>query len=314
LANFILILLCLVAGALLRRAGKMPVTSARAFNAFIIYLSFPGVVLLKVPAFLASLWAGQSSAFDVFVLVSMPWLMMFGAMALFAWLGKKLGWSEPTVGALILTAGFSNTSFVGFPILESLLGPQSIQNAVIVDQAGCFLAMSTVGLVVASFFSGTAISGRTILRRVLLFPPLIALAAAVLTFFAGIEITGVVKTVCERLGETLVPIALVSVGIQLHVSPALLKRRGGEMALGLGYKLLLAPLLFTILYVALLGSRSEATQITLLESAMAPIITGAVIAAEYGLDTEISNLMVGVGIPVSLLTVPLIHWLTRGFF
>jgi predicted permease len=41
---------------------------------------------------------------------------------------------------------------------------------------------------------------------------------------------------------------------------------------------------------------------------MATMITSAVVAAEFNLDTEIANLMVGIGIPISLITVPLWHY------
>jgi predicted permease len=38
---------------------------------------------------------------------------------------------------------------------------------------------------------------------------------------------------------------------------------------------------------------------------MASMITSAVVATEFNLDTEMANLMVGIGIPLSLVTVPL---------
>lgn len=47
------------------------------------------------------------------------------------------------------------------------------------------------------------------------------------------------------------------------------------------------------------------TQVIVLESATATMITAAVAANEFNLDSEISNLMVGLSIPLSLITVPL---------
>jgi predicted permease len=38
---------------------------------------------------------------------------------------------------------------------------------------------------------------------------------------------------------------------------------------------------------------------------MAPMITGSIIAAEYDLDGDLAALMVGVGIPLSFLTLPI---------
>jgi predicted permease len=53
----------------------------------------------------------------------------------------------------------------------------------------------------------------------------------------------------------------------------------------------------------------EIARITILEAAMAPMITGAIVAKENDLDPELCSLMVGIGIPLSLLSVPLLAWL-----
>jgi hypothetical protein len=46
-------------------------------------------------------------------------------------------------------------------------------------------------------------------------------------------------------------------------------------------------------------------RVTLVEAAMGPMITGAIVAVEHGLDAELCSLLVGAGIPLSLITVPL---------
>jgi hypothetical protein len=50
---------------------------------------------------------------------------------------------------------------------------------------------------------------------------------------------------------------------------------------------------------------------TVLQTAMAPMVSGALLAAEHELDPELSALMVGLGIPLSFLTAPLALWLVR---
>ena len=75
------------------------------------------------------------------------------------------------------------------------------------------------------------------------------------------------------------------------------------LTLGLLAKLILMPILFMLLYQIVFRSHTFATRITILESAMAPMITAAVVAEEFKLDSEIANLMVGLGIPLSLLSV-----------
>lgn len=78
-----------------------------------------------------------------------------------------------------------------------------------------------------------------------------------------------------------------------------------QLAVGLGFKLLLAPLLLTILYLGLLGQSGTVTRVTLFEAAMGPQIGGAIVATQYGLDPPLVTLMVGVGSIAAFLTLPM---------
>ena len=60
-----------------------------------------------------------------------------------------------------------------------------------------------------------------------------------------------------------------------------------------------------LLLVVFLHQRGEAVRITLLEAGMGPMITGAIVAVESGLDAELCSLMVSAGVPLCLITVPL---------
>lgn len=302
--QFLLIFLCLLLGASLRLSGRFPTTAPQSFNSFVIWVSMPALVLLQVPELLRK----TPLNLDILVPVSMAWIVFGLSYVVFSRLGKSLGWSRQETGALILTCGLANTAFVGFPILESLLGPESLPIGVLVDQPGTFLVLSSFGLVVTASHGsskGRDVSTRALVKNVVTFPPFVALVVAVVWHFSGLGEPHAVRVVLERLAITLVPLALVAVGFQLKVSREVLMRRFRPLALGLGFRLVLAPLFFTVLYVIVFRSTEFSTRVTLLEAAMAPMITAAVVSDEFGLDTELANLMVGIGIPLSLFTVPL---------
>jgi len=75
-----------------------------------------------------------------------------------------------------------------------------------------------------------------------------------------------------------------------------------NLALGLGFKLILAPLVVYLLYVQLLGAHGLNMQVTLFEAAMPPMITAAIVASEHDLDPPLANLMVAVGLILSFIT------------
>jgi hypothetical protein len=71
---------------------------------------------------------------------------------------------------------------------------------------------------------------------------------------------------------------------------------------------------FIFIWLVLINRNySQTVRITILEAAMAPMITSNIVAIRSGLNPELSALMLGVGIPLSLVTVPLFDFLLRNF-
>jgi predicted permease len=80
----------------------------------------------------------------------------------------------------------------------------------------------------------------------------------------------------------------------------------------LGYKLLLAPGLIWLLYVVILDVTGTVTQVTVFEAAMAPMITAGIIAIDHDLEPRLVTLMLGIGIPLSFVTLHLWHRFLTG--
>lgn len=298
--NIILLILCFVAGILLRRARLMPDNAPATLNSFIIHISVPALALLYIHELKLS--------GDIVLVVAMAWLC-FGLAAGFFWLmGRTLKFSRSTVGALILTGGMGNTAFFGLPMIEAYYGRQGMATGIVVDQTGSFLVLSTLAIIVAGIYSSGRPSAASIVRSILRFPPFIALALALLLL--PVVYPEWLVVVLKRLGDTLAPMALLSVGLQLRLGH--LAGNGRKLAIGLGFKLLLVPLLIFLLYVPLLGAHGQAIQVTLFEAAMPPMIAASIIAQEHDLDPNLATLMVAVGLPLSFLTLSGWYWVLQG--
>jgi predicted permease len=261
----------------------------------VLNIALPALVLELVPRihFQWHLW---------FLVVS-QWAVLGGVWLLFSWLGPKLQWPRERTGAMILVCGLGNTSFVGYPMLDALRGREGLALGVVADQAGCFIALAVGGITVAALYSGRRPQPRQILRRVLLFPAFLALVAGIVAGLCG-GWPQALADILARLGSTLTPLALFSVGLQfrLHLGRAQL----GALGLGLGWKLLLAP---ALVYATgwLLGIHGLILIVGVLQAAMAPMISAAILADQNGLDPPLANSVLGAGIVLSLLTVPLIN-------
>ncbi|HEX5035754.1 MAG TPA: AEC family transporter, partial [bacterium] len=170
-----------------------------------------------------------------------------------------------------------------------------------------FLLLSSLGMVTAALASGKAIEWKSTLKKVFLFPSTIAFVVALAT--ASWAYPPWLASSIEKVAATLIPMALISVGLQLHFDRKALRREARSLSVGLFFKLILGPALMALVFVACLGMRGLDVKVTVVEAAMAPMITSAIIASENGLNPELSSLMIGLGIPISFLTVPLWYWL-----
>ncbi|MGZ9075100.1 MAG: hypothetical protein ACXW13_04925 [Burkholderiaceae bacterium] len=149
--------------------------------------------------------------------------------------------SAAATGAMILTGGLANTSFVGLPMIEAWIGRDGLPYGIVIDQLGSYLALSTFGLVVAARYSGQPLQWSVMWRRIVTFPPLIALVIAILLrpipFDPALEgcadanrCGGTDRAVRSRLpaplGRTLVKTRSVSPGSWLQASVRAAANRG----------------------------------------------------------------------------------------
>jgi predicted permease len=298
--NFILLCACFVVGMLLRRSGRLPENAHVGLNGFIINVSLPAVTLASVHALKPTI--------HLLFPIAMAWIVFGVGFVFFRVVGRLAGWSLATIGALTLTGALGNTSFIGLPMIETFYGPGGLALGILIDQMGTYLVLSTVGIVVAAMYAQRG--GTTpiaVVKKVATFAPFISLIVALA--LAPFSYPTWLETLLRRLSATLVPLALVSVGFQIQWSAV----RGNlrKIITGLGFKLVLAPVLVALLFVGLLGAHGNVIQITIFEAAMAPQIGASIVAIEHDLDAPLVTLMIGIGIPLSFVTLPICWYLLK---
>ncbi len=307
---FLVIAIGLLAGWGLRRTGRFSATAPAALNTYVISVALPALVLSQLPPFLRELASREGSfGAGLLFLPLIPWILFGLSIPCFVLL-YRIGWIDRgQLGQLVLSAGLGNTSFVGLPLIEALLGPGQVPRVILLDQLGTFLALSLGGTLWISWMkSGESgqpkFSGKRFARDLSRFPPFVSVVLAVLIVPMG-GLPEAWQTALARIGETLVPVAMVAVGSQIGVGFATFRSEGRALAFGLGYKLVLAPLVIFGLMGKGLGITGSDFEVGVLEAAMAPMITSTVLAMEAGFAPSLGALMLGIGIPLSLVTVPL---------
>lgn len=285
---------------------------SRLLNRWVIRAALPALVLQKIHA----LPSFSLSAPEILLPVSQPWIHFFLSMLVVTILARSLGWSRSTWGALVLTMGLGNTSFVGLPLLRALLGPDSLGTGVLLDQLGSFLILSAIGAPLAQVLAPRDEQGEGERRRVSLFgtllrplqfPPFMALLLALGT--RGSPFPLWLASSLAALAATLGPAALVSVGLSMKWKALSRREIRQPLSIALALKLVIFPVFSWLLYSRWSALYPELSPLVvktiLLESAMASMITAGVVAADNRLAPDLAQLMVGVSIPLSMVTVPI---------
>jgi len=293
--QFAFIIALLLIGIALQKASA-PVDFAKSLNFFVIYVSLPATVLIQVPKIHFDL-----SALGVILI---PWLLLPIVIALVILMTRNH--PPQTRAALLLVMPLGNTSFVGIPIVHTLLGEEAIGYVLMYDQFGTFLMLSLYGSAVLARYETGAFHKRLIMKKLLFFPPFIFLVFALV--FG--DMPSLTQPYLKLLSSTLVPLALVSVGYSMKF--------GGEVDYGLFsrslvLKLVIMPLIaFGALFA--MGTDPLALKTAVLESGMPSMITAGALAIAAGFAPALSAALVGYGIVVSLVTLPLIAYVMERIY
>lgn len=294
--NIILIFVCLLIGIFLQKVKRLPANTYKRLNNFVIYFCLPSLALFYIPKI----------ELDAKLLypIGVAWIGFAVSYLFFSLLGRKYGWSKKLIGCLVMTAGFGNTSFLGFPIIQALYGEEGLKMAILVDQPGTFVVLSTLGVFVTTMYSKGSSDGVQIVKKIIFFPPFIAFLLACFMNLSHYDFHQYIQMGLQKTGSVMTPLAMLSVGLQLHFD------RKSEhfkfLRLGLFYKLILTPFIIYLLYVVILDQHSKMIQVSLMQTAMAPMITSGIIASSYGLKPRLCSMMIGFGIPLSFIT--LVFW------
>ena len=290
---FALVLAMLVLGVLFQRLKVLPADAAQALTLVVLYVCLPAAVLRYAPRLELSV--------ALLGVAAVPWVLLVATVLAVGVLARMLKLRRDQHGVLLLTVALGNTSFLGYPLTRALIGEDALPYAVVYDQFGAFLIMSTFGLWVLARYGGDAVpSPREMARKVLLFPPLWALVVGLTVMPASPP--SWIDGALLRLSEALLPLAMLTIG--LSVQFALPRDELRPLAAGLVLKLALMPAL-ALLLVPLLGMTGDMARTTVLEAAMPSMVTAGALAIAQGMAPRLAAAMVGYGLLLSLVTLPL---------
>ncbi len=290
----IIAVLGLFLGLFLQYRDGFPTEKATKWtNFYLLNIVLPALALLYIPQIKAE-WA-------LLIPISAAWFTFISSWIIFGLLGKIFQWDRGLTGCLIIVAGLANTSFLGFPIVEGLYGKQGMPVALLIDQGGSFLLVSSLSILVGSLYSHKRGKLSRIPLKIISFPPFGFLMGTLVMSILEIPTPEILMPLLKFVGKTMAPLALFAIGLKFSLDFDSIKSKYFWM--GMGYRLILAPILVWIIYRNFLPTESLTFKVTVLESAMAPMITGSIVAISFDLRPKLATLLAGLGIPLAGISV-----------
>jgi|TARA_R110002033_G_scaffold9973_3_gene32871 predicted permease len=265
--------------------------NSQALVDFVIYFSLPAMVFIKIyPLTLDLKFLNMIFMFNTIILAN---------LVLTYFIGKFLKFEKKTLATFMAVGTFGNTSFVGFSYIDAFYGQDYVVYALIYDLFGSFLLVVSLGSVIVNWGSGELIRFKAMTRKVLFFPPIIMFFVTILLKYFTVP-TFVMNT-AGAIGATVVPVAMIAIGMKLEVKNIFYKFK--TVSLLLGIKMFLMPILVMIGFSIFYNLDDTWSKVTILEVAMPPMTMAVILAIQGGLDERLAVNALVIGVLLSLLSV-----------
>ena len=260
---------------------------------FVIYFSLPAIVFSKI----YPLTLDSRVVVLIFIFIGIVLFNLFLSYLI----GKILRLNKLYLATFMIIATFGNTSFIGFSYIDAFYGQDFIVYGLIYDIFGSFLLLVSIGMFIITWGKGKKNSVFSISKSILLFPPMIMFFLTILA--KNFEIPKFIMLTTQNLGSTLVPIAMIAIGMKLELKNIFARFHIVSVAVIL--KMVIVPIIVLLSFKYFYGIDQTWVKVTIIEVAMPPMTMAAVLAIKGGLDEKIAINSLVLGVIASLFTITL---------
>lgn len=260
---------------------------------FVIYFSLPAIVFSKIYPL--------NLDFRILTLILMFIVFICINLILSYFIGKLMRLKKLLHATFMIMATFGNTSFIGFSYIDAFYGQDYIIYGLIYDLFGSFLLLISVGMFIINWGTGKKNSIKVIFKSIFTFPPTLMFLLTLMV--KNFEVPNFLILSSQTIGSTLVPIAMIAIGMKLELKHILSKFHIVSMAMFL--KMIVVPLIVLLGFQLFYGIDKTWIKVTIIEVAMPPMTMATVLAIKGGLDERVAINSLVLGVLLSLLTISL---------
>lgn len=288
--------LILVLGYGVAKLGIIDSETNKKLSALVVNVSMPALIIASVAD---NVGTGNLRE----VLSYLLWgTVFYGVMLLLAWLFTRLmGTPKNQRGTYQFMLIFSNCTFMGYPVMESIFGTEAIFFTSIFNIPFNLLAFSYGILLISKDGEGEA----RFEAKKLINPGIIASVLALLIFAFGLELPRVFQKTCSIVGNLTTPLSMLVLGASLSTVPIreiVREIRIYPMTL---FRLIVLPVI-TYLLMRLVTDNTMLIGIAALTAAMPVASMSVMLSNQYKGNTKLASIGVFISTLCSVGTIPLV--------
>lgn len=212
---------------------------------------------------------------------------------------KSRNYSKVKTWTIMIATAMMNTGFLGYPITLGVFGNEGLVYAIFFDFSTSIIFV-VFGMILVSIFGG---SRNQVIKTGLSFVPVWALLLGLIFNFSNIELGYVIMNTLNYLGDSTVPLIMLSLGLTLEFKD--IKEYLGDSLFIAVIRLIVSPIIIFIA-LTLIGYSSLGLKVAVLEAGMSTAMNALVLAITYKLDLKLMSSSIFTNVIISLFTLTFI--------
>ncbi len=287
------IVIIIIIGYACRRLDFLKSEDTQTLNKIVVYIAIPALIFLTM--YNADL--SNINAFGTITIVCITVGLISGIITyVFTYIN---GYSPKTRWGVVVASTLFNSGFLGYPVTLGVFGSAGLVRAVFFDVGSTILFIS-FGVFFLILYGGRY---QDIIKRSILFPPLLAVILGILANLLQIPLGSVIPSVLDYLSGAAIPLIMLSLGLSLDFRG--IKEYFPLASFVSALKLIISPVI-ALFVVGFLGLTGLDRTVTILEAGMPSAMLSLVLAITYELDMKATTACIFMTTSLSIITLTLL--------
>ncbi len=292
LQQMLVILFAVATGYLAHRLGYLNAQVDKKLSKLITHITIPALTL-------ASVINTEGPTLEEIKSVFLVILLFYGlSLILSMVLSPVIGGTALQKGVWRFSLVISNAAFIGYPVIEGLLGSEGLFYAVIM-----VLPMTILNFTLAPIMVGGG-QAQFSWRKILTSGTVCAVLALAITL-TGYRPPALIGAMTDIVGDVTIPLSLLVLGSLLADMPAKSVLSSPRLWVMTAIRLLAMPAILALI-LGLLPINDTLMKVAVLQIGMPVALNGSAMCMEYGGDTETMARGVFLTTVLCILTIPVV--------